>query len=193
MRIALTLMLLLNSTWIVGQDLPQEIKLIDLEGYVPEGYSIVDTATGDLNRDSLEDLIMIFKRINEEETSDVIDNPIKRPLALYIGLGDDIFQLAAQNDKVAYCYDCGGMMGDPYQALVIKNGYFTVEHYGGSGWRWTRYVTFKYSPKDKNWYLHKDGGESFHASEPDSVTTNIRTVSDFGTVAFDQFDVYQEE
>jgi hypothetical protein len=84
------------------------------------------------------------------------------------------------------------MMGDPFQEVVIKKGFFSIEHYGGSGWRWTRTITFKYTADDNNWYLFKDGGDSFHASDPEKVTTKIRTTKDFGKVRFDKFDIYKE-
>jgi hypothetical protein len=89
--------------------------------------------------------------------------------------------------------DGGGMMGDPYQGLVIKNGYFSVELYGGSRYRWARTVTFKYAPADSTWYLHKDGHESYDTmDESQKSKTKIYTVKNFGKVAFDQFDVYKD-
>lgn len=192
MKALFILIFSLKVTFLLGQHVRKEIAITDLRKSLPEGYTILDTATGDLNKDDLDDLIVLYRKINEEETSDVVDNPEKRPLAIYLGVGLDTFRLAALNENVAYCYDCGGMMGDPYQAIVIKNGYFTVEHYGGSGWRWTRYVTFKYSPKEGMWYLYKDGGDSFHAGEPEKVTTNVMTVSDFGVVPFEEYTIYKD-
>lgn len=192
MKLLLVFAFFLKVSFIFGQNFEKEISLSYLQDSLPEGYAILDTVRGDLNKDDLADLIVLYKKASEEETSDVIDNPEKRPLAIYLGVGSDAFRLVALNENVAYCYDCGGMMGDPYQAIVIKNGYFTIEHYGGSGWRWTRYITFKYSPKDKTWYLHKDGGDSFHAGEPEKVTTNIMTVSDFGVVPFEEYNIYRD-
>lgn len=193
MKTKLTLIFLLKITLVVGQNLKEKIWLTDINQFSPEGYVILDTATGDLNKDSLIDLIVLYKKTNEEEALGAIeDYAEKRPLAIYLGQGSGYFKLAAWNSNVAYCYDCGGIMGDPYQTIVIKNGYFTVEHYGGSAWRWTRYVTFRYSSKDKTWFLHKDGGESFHISEPEYATTNIRTVKDFGQIPFEKYDIYAD-
>lgn len=84
-------------------------------------------------------------------------------------------------------------MGDPFTGVTIKNGYFSVEHYGGSGWRWTRIVTFKYAPAEKNWFLFKDGGDSFHALDPEKVKTKISTVKNFGKVPFERFDIYKNK
>ena len=74
------------------------------------------------------------------------------------------------------------MMGAPFQRGVIKNGFFSVEHYGGSAGRWTYVSTFKYVPASKTWYLPREGGERFHASEPEKVKTAVKTVRDFGRI-----------
>jgi hypothetical protein len=164
-----------------------------LAQFIPEGYTALDTTSGDLNLDLYPDMIMVLKKNGEDTTSDVSEHPEKRPLLILIGQPDLSYQLAARNDNTVYCIDCGGMMGDPFMDVVIKKGYFSVEHYGGSGWRWTRTVTFKYSPTENYWYLHKDGGDSFHVSEPDKITTKVRTTKDFGNVPFDSFDIYKED
>jgi len=85
-------------------------------------------------------------------------------------------------------------MGDPYVSIVIKKGYFSIEHYGGSSWRWQRIITYKYSPVDKEWYLHRDGTVSFNAGDPDKTTEITgRTAKDFGKVRFGDFDIYKED
>jgi hypothetical protein len=83
-------------------------------------------------------------------------------------------------------------MGDPFMQVVIKKGYFSIEHYGGSSWRWTRIITFKYSPDDNYWFLYKDGGEYFHAAEHEKKTKKVLTSKDFGKVRFDEFDIYKD-
>jgi len=165
-----------------------------LSQFMLDGYSILDTVSGDLNLDQYMDMIMVLKKDGEDSTSSVIDHPERRPLFILIGQADKTYKLAARNDNTVLCVDCGGMMGDPFMQVVIKKGYFSIEHNGGSSWRWTRIVTFKYSPPDNYWYLHKDGEENFHASEPEStMTTNVRTAKDFGIVRFNEFDIYKED
>ncbi|NTE04571.1 hypothetical protein G6M26_40555 [Agrobacterium tumefaciens] len=164
-----------------------------LKKYIPTGFDALEMAKGDLNRDAYADIILVLKKKGEEKTSDVIDHPEKRPLLILLGQADKTYKLAAKSDNSVYCVDCGGMMGDPFTGITIKNGYFSVEHYGGSGLRWTRIVTFKYSPAEKNWFLYKDGGERFHATAPEEVKTEVKTVKNFGKVSFQKFDIYKEE
>ncbi len=175
-----------------GQNFLQEGTLSEILHHQVAQYAVLDTATGDLNRDKYLDLVVIYRHINEHELSSVIVRPEPRPLLLYTGQGNGIYKLAAKNDKVVYCFDCGGIWGDPFQAVVIKDGFFTVEHYAGSNWRWTRYITFRYSADDSQWYLHRDGGTSFHVAEPHKKTEHMRTIKDFGKVSFTEFDVYDK-
>ena len=165
---------------------------ISFSQFIPEGYTILDSATGDLNLDPYPDMLLVLKKNGEDSTSDVVDHPEKRPLLILIGQANKQFKLAARNDNAVYCVNCGGMMGDPYMGIVIKKGYFSIEHYGGSAWRWTRIITFKYSTASKYWYLHKDGGDSYHTSDPDKVETKIRTIKEFGKIAFDKYDIYSD-
>ena len=161
--------------------------------FVLPGYSVLDTSTGDLNGDAYPDKLLLLKKMGEDTSSDVIEHPEKRPLLVLTGQADGSFQLAARSDNAVLCVDCGGVMGDPYMQLVIKKGYFSVEMAGGSSWRWTRTVTFKYAPSEHNWFLYKDGHGSFHSSEPDKVETKLYTVKEFGKLGFGQFDVYKDQ
>ena len=159
---------------------------------LPAGYTVLDAARGDLNRDALPDWLVVLHRPDEQKTSDVIDHPTKRPLLVFVGGAGGTYTLAARSDNAVYCVDCGGIMGDPFMGLAIKKGYFTVEHYGGSAQRWTRYVTFRYDPAARAWLLHRDGHEHFHATDPEHGTTTATTAKDFGRVPLTKFDIYKE-
>lgn len=165
----------------------------NLKNFVPKGYDVLDLTKGDLNRDGYPDAIMVLYKKGEEKTSDVINHPEKRPLLVLTGQADKAYKLATRSDNAVYCVDCGGQMGDPFTGITIKNGYFSVEHYGGSGWRWTRIVTFKYSPQEKKWFLYKDGGERFNAITHEEAKTDILTVKNFGKVSFESFDIYKDK
>lgn len=169
-----------------------------LAKFVPKGYVILDWKAGDLNRDDKEDVVLIIDKGKPAENatsttgstaSSGNDDDIEeeRLLILLTADANGDLRKVAENANVVLCSDCGGMMGDPYSAIAIKNGYFSIEHYGGSSWRWTRIITFKYSDKDGKWYLHRDGGDDYHASDPDKVTTKVKTKKDFGIVPFEKF------
>lgn len=164
-----------------------------LAQYIPKGYMLLDSASGDLNRDEYEDMILVLNKPDEKETSDVSAHPTLRPLLLLLGQSSRTYKVVARNDKTVYCVDCGGMMGDPFTQIVIKNGYFSIEHYGGSSWRWGLITTFKYSTTNKTWYLYKQGSQTMHTSDPDKVKTTITTAKNFGIIPFSKYDIYKED
>ena len=163
-----------------------------LTAFIPAGYSLLDSASGNLNLDNLRDYILVLKKNGEDTLAGDTAQAPRRPLLVLTGVGGGGFLLKGRNDKTVLCFNCGGVLGDSFMGIVIKNGYFSVEHYGGSSWRWTRIITYKYSAADDRWYLFKDGHEYFHAAQPDSVQRTILTTKDFGKVAFEAFDIDKE-
>jgi hypothetical protein len=161
----------------------------ELTGFIPAGYMLLDSASGDLDLDKLKDYILVLKKTGEDTPAGDTAQAPHRPLLILTGVAGGGFILRGRNDKTVLCFNCGGLLGDPFMGIVIKNGYFSVEHYGGSSWRWTRVITYKYSAADGRWYLFKDGHEYFHAAQPDSVQPTILTAKDFGKVAFEEFNI----
>ena len=153
-----------------------------VSSFIPVGYSILDSASGNLNKDEYTDLVLILKFNNE----DIIEDTA-RPLLLLAGGQKGWYKLLAKNDSVVLCKDCGGAFGDPYQGITIKNGYFSIEHYGGSSWRWTRIITFKFNAITKQFILHRDAGVSFHTADVDKTTDVILNKNDFGKLPFSKF------
>ncbi|MEP7377060.1 MAG: hypothetical protein ABI675_26910 [Chitinophagaceae bacterium] len=149
------------------------------ESFIPAGFSLLDSASGDINKDGKKDFLLILINNHEETAADTT-----RPLLLLTGDGKGLYQLAERNDSVVLCKGCGGVFGDPYACITIKNGFFSIEHYGGSNWRWSRVITFKYDVKLKQFVVHRDAGDSFHTSNPDKVTTHVYHKEDFGKLLF---------
>ncbi len=167
--------------------IPQEANS-NPKSFIPAGYELLDSASGDLNGDAFTDFLLVLKKPNEEELKNDEGAVLDRPLLILTGAAGGVLHLAARNNKVVYQVNDGGMMGDPYTGLTIKNGYFSVEYYGGSAWRWSHITTFKWNAAENTWLLFKEGGDSFHALEPEKVKTQVRTQKDFGKVLFENFD-----
>lgn len=152
------------------------------QSFIPKGFSLLDSASGHLNKDGINDMVLILK--NDLETA----NPdTTRPLLLLAGIGNGLYKLLERNDHVVLCAACGGIFGDPYEGVVIKNGFFSIEHYGGSNWRWTRIITFKYDPVSQKFKLHKDAGVSYHVSDPDKQEEIVNNKAAFGKRLFSEY------
>jgi hypothetical protein len=150
-----------------------------LNDFIPDGFVILDSASGDINRDGIKDLVVIFKNNTENIHSDTA-----RPLLLLQGNGRGQYKLMARNDNVVLCFGCGGIFGDPYAGITIKNGFFSIEHYGGSNWRWTRTITFSYDLKRKEFVLHRDAGYSWYIFKPKKRSLQLYNKQDFDRLYF---------
>lgn len=159
-----------------------------LAEWIPAGYTTLIQEKGDINNDKIADIVLILKDTKEDQEPE--NESLKRPILLLLGDKSGHYTLARRNDKAVYCATCGGTMGDPLQGITIKNGYFSIENHGGSGMRWLHVVTFKYDDKDKEWYLHRDGHESFHSADPNKILEqSSKTSKDFGKIKFEQYDI----
>ncbi|MFZ4568051.1 MAG: hypothetical protein ACOYND_03355 [Bacteroidota bacterium] len=107
--------------------------------FIPKGYQLLDSKSGDINQDGITDYIIICKSPNEDQKE------MKRPLLILHGNANGELSLFKRNDNIVLCYLCGGVMGDPYTGMTLKKNYFSVEHEGGSSDKWSRIITFKYN------------------------------------------------
>lgn len=165
-------------------DLPQEIMK-----FVPSDYLVLDTIEGLLNDDKFYDFILVLKYKCEGDSKLNGTFPEERPMLVLTGNKAGVYELVKRNDNVIFCYNCGGVMGDPYQGMVIKDRGFVIQHDGGSAWRWQQTVSFDYSKQYNDWYLIENVNEGFHSSEPDYIERKVLTQKDFGLVNFESYNM----
>ena len=128
-------------------------NLSTLQDFIPKNYSILDSISGNINFDNYTDLILILK-LNKEDSLDEesIDTPL-RPCLILCGTKNNKFKLIARNDGIVLCKVCGGFFGDPYTGLELKNGKFTIYHFGGSNWKWTKNLSYTYNQNKHKIFL----------------------------------------
>jgi len=160
--------------------LKKEIQKTLFEKFLPDGYTLLQEARGDINQDGFEDAVLVLKSIE----ADSLWSDAARPLLLLVGDDGGNFKISARNDSVVLCCGCGGVFGDPFEGISINDNYFSVEHYGGSSWRWARKAVFRYDARLNDWFLYKTEGISYHTSNPDSTTQTVNTADDFGQISF---------
>lgn len=171
----------------------QEVKLVlpsEIIYFLEDSIEVLDTAEGDLNLDGIKDLIVVTHFKNEKEID--YDNST-RNLMVFIKNQDGTYVMKCSNKNIVLCLSCGGTIGDPYMGVVIKNGYFSIEHYGGSRERWTKTTTFKVE-KNGNIFLHRDSEEVLDVmvenekDEPKLISSISKTKKDFGLIKFVDYD-----
>lgn len=129
------IILLLVTVWFAnGQEIP-----------IPENYSIVDSTSGDLDKDIIKELVVAYNAGPENETDGV-----PRELIIY-KLKNNKWTAWKKSRQALYGSRDGGMMGDPFGEIKIENGILTIIQNGGSAWKWG--VTDKYRFQDGAFYL----------------------------------------
>jgi hypothetical protein len=152
----------------------------ELKRFVEPGTRLASFDTADLNGDGTQDYLVILQRKDEDGT---------RPLLI---IGRDkrgALTLLKRNDLIVGCEHCGGLMGDPFEALEVRDKGFTVSSSGGSSDRWSNSFTFAYSRRDNTWQLVRAEVSSNSAHDPDSFKKNVyRPPKDFGKIDIADFD-----
>ncbi|MFN5245767.1 MAG: hypothetical protein ACK5DB_00090 [Ignavibacteria bacterium] len=149
--------------------------------FIPKGYELLDAQSGDMNQDGLTDYVIICKSPNE------IEEEVKRPVLILHGTANGGLNLFSRNDNVALSYFAGGPMGDPYTGMTIKKNFFSIEHMGGGGSRFTRIITFKYDSSTLRYVLHKDAGDSWNTSNPNKSKTENYNKKNWGSLLFQNY------
>ena len=184
--------LLVISTSLNG--IAQKAILVkQLQSFVPKGFAIKDTAFGDLNNDKKIDVVLVLYTTQENNPAfeDTAMN-IGRPLMVLLQQPDGTLKLAKRNDNIIMCKQCGGMMGDPFESIIIKNNAFIVSFYGGSSWRWGDVYGFSWDAAAHTWQLTKESHTSFQSGDPEATTKSTTIpASEINNFNIDNFNINQ--
>lgn len=141
----LTFFLLIIGGKALGQIKPNE----EFRHFIPAGYVLFDKITGDLNKDGLDDYVLIIKGTDkkefiEDEFRGILDRNLRGIIVLFGKVGG--LHLAAKNYK---CFSSenedGGVYFAPELYLEIKEGNLLVSYLHGRYGFWSYAFRFKNS------------------------------------------------
>jgi len=154
----------------------------DFRSFIPNDYDTLDdgVARGDLNKDGIEDIAMVLGP-NWEKNEDWRErgpdsNAAPRLLIILFGKNSGFVQVT-KSEKAILCKDCGGIFGDPFAGIEINKNVLSINHYGGSNWRWG--YTHKFRFQDKDFFLIGQTKYSFLAVE------NCEKLNDFAGTKYE--------
>ncbi|HEX8460069.1 MAG TPA: hypothetical protein VF623_01510 [Segetibacter sp.] len=159
-----------------------DFKYEKIKQFIPEGYHIYDTASGDINGDGMRDYVLVLNS-NTENANSKGD----RPLIVLTGAAKGKFELLARNDNVVLCTTCGGIFGDPYNKISVEGQLIAIEHKVGGNYQWSRIITFKYKADTKEMVLNEDIIRSFEKSSPNNQKSIASNKNDFGVLPFTDY------
>ncbi|MDR2207452.1 MAG: hypothetical protein LBE22_00535 [Azoarcus sp.] len=174
---------LLSAAQSAGAEPPDELL-----PFIPTDAKYLAHAVGDLNGDGRQDYVLVVEKQTPNKPGYVIEEH-QRPLFIIIRQLDGSLVSRKGNERIVFCDRCGGVFGDPFASLTAGKNTFTVQHYGGSAWRWGFEYQFDYSRRDDTWQLVRVEELSFHISDPEKAEVKIyRPPHDFGLIDIADFD-----
>ena len=168
---------LIYSTYIFGENFPQKAKTIN--DFIPKGWKKILTANGDLNKDKLEDTVIVIEKEDKEniKKNDVLGpdylNLNPRILLVLFKQKDGAYILAAKNDKgfiKSEGNDDNPALMDTLDDIIIKNNVlkivFNYFMSAGSWWTSTDIYIFRFQNNvfeligyESNAYMRNTGEE----------------------------------
>jgi hypothetical protein len=189
MRTTLLTLLLLCAGPLAAAAQSEEVQVpAEVRPFVVAGTKAIALEAADLNGDGRGDFVLVLERENPAKDED--DFPVnQRPLLVLVRDEGGRLAAAKRNERLVMCSQCGGVFGDPFEAVEAGRNTFTVHFYGGSNWRWKYSYKFNYSRLDKTWQLVRAEEISYHTSDPDKMKTRVFTPpKDYGKVDLADFD-----
>ena len=113
-----------------------------VKDFIPSGCDTLAAMSGDLNRDGKSDMVLALITKGETDTGEA------DRLLLILFKTARGYSVAAKTTDVLMCKGCGGVFGDPFAGIDIDKNVLTVHHYGGSAWRWSEDLKFRYQHND---------------------------------------------
>lgn len=114
--------------FVFGQDIP-----------LPAGYDVVSSVKGDLDKDGTDELVVAYNT----KKNDPDFEGIPRELIIY-KMQENQWTVWKKSAQALMGSRDGGMMGDPFGDIEIKNGVLIISHNGGSSWKWGQTDTYRF-------------------------------------------------
>lgn len=160
--------------------------------FIPNGYIILDSISGHLNLDEYRDMLLVLKKVNEEEILRDTDNEEGRIVLLLLGDKDNTYCLAAQNRNIIYPltkYPYGGDIIGSNPLIKIDKGRFSITQEFGFVRLVEQTLSFVYSPDENEWFLNLEAQGRGDSANEDGWRVDYFTPDDFGIISFGEFNI----
>jgi hypothetical protein len=95
----------------------------------PKGFEILAEKVGDLNKDGIDEKVIVYN------TTDTTEDGIVRELQIFRLISGE-WKLWKKSRNAIKKSQEGGMMGDPFAGIDIVKGLLVIDFNGGSSWKW---------------------------------------------------------
>lgn len=120
-------------TFLIGHPLFAQDNLVSKQ------YRSIKEVEGDLDKDGLAEKAVVYNMPGNEDEGAGID----RELVIFKKEGAAWVIWQRSVNAVGNSKD-GGMMGDPFEGIEIKNGLLLIRQSGGSSWKWSHTDKYRF-------------------------------------------------
>lgn len=117
-----------------------------------KNWQLLQEVTGDLDKDNIPEKVVVYTTTDLDKD----ELGLVRELQILKKTGEK-WRIWKTSRNVVLPSEGGGMMGDPFQEIEIRNGILLITNAGGSSWKWGYTDKFRY----QNGYFELIG----HSSE----------------------------
>lgn len=172
-----------------GYEMNAEITSSDnYEMFIPDGYDLLAKTEGDINNDSITDMVLVVKSQQEKAGEMPADDVPGRILLLLTKDANGKYARTAENANAIFAKNEGGAASeDPFEGITITPGKFAIAHMGGASERWSYEHVFTFDKAANAWFLTEKNTGSFSTMNPKDETMKKETAKDFGKINFVDF------
>lgn len=109
------------------------------EGLIPKQYKLIKEAHGDLNKDGIDEKVVVYDMTDIEDEINGTDREV-----IVYKKNQQNWTVWYRSTKAVGNSKDGGMMGDPFEDIEIKNGVLLIRQSGGSSWKWAHTDKYRY-------------------------------------------------
>lgn len=106
---------------------------------VPDQYKSIECTYGDLTEDGVPEKVVVY---NVDSIEDDI-NGVNREIIIFRQV-NDVWTIWHRSLTAVENSKDGGMRGDPFGSIEIKNGVLLINQNGGSSWKWSTTDKYRY-------------------------------------------------
>ena len=184
MRLFLTLFLLLQVFCCFSQQAYVYPKIKEtgfkITDFIPKGWALLDSATGDLNKDKTSDLAIAIEMRDSSlanNDNEFHANDMWQPRILAILFQDSAskkYTLVEQCDKFILSNSHSNMK-DPFEGISIANNILTLNFriLYTIGWKYTSTHSYNFQYRNENFLLVSASSHSYHKENGRSKGYNI--------------------
>ena len=105
---------------------------------VPAAYKSIKEVEGDLDKDGIAEKVVVY-----DVTRDDPADGVERDVVIFKKQGNN-WAIWYRSKTAIGDSKSGGMMGDPFGDIEIKNGVLVISQEGGSSWKWSMHDKYRF-------------------------------------------------